>query len=103
MSKRTLDMSLIRVFQIVLRGGSRKSPARGEGIGTFTRGGVFLSGDVHLRRSVFDYSSLFQRKKHSVNIEHQLKSKLAWSVCTKSMKLKLKNGAGAMTTVKNKF
>ena len=26
-------------------------------------------------------------KQHSVNIQHQLKSKLGWPVCTKSMKL----------------
>ena len=28
------------------------------------------------------------KKQHSVNTEHQLKSKLAWPVCQKSMKLK---------------
>ena len=37
----------------------------------------FLPGGGHLKRSAFDHSSLFQSKKHSVNIEHQLKSKLA--------------------------
>ena len=35
-----------------------------------------------------------------MNTEHQLKSKLAWPVCQKSMKLN-KNGTGAMTTAKN--
>ena len=30
------------------------------------------------------------RKQHSVNTEHQLKSKIAWAVCQKSMKLKQK-------------
>ena len=35
-----------------------------------------------------------------VNVEHQLKSKLAWAVCTKSMKLN-KNGAETLTKVKN--
>ena len=47
-----------------------------------------LSVSGHLRWSTFDHSSLFQSNKHSVNIEHQLKSKLEWPVCTKSMKLK---------------
>ena len=38
-----------------------------------------------------------------MNTEHQLNSKLAWSVFQKSMKLKQKwyNGGGAMTTAKN--
>ena len=35
-----------------------------------------------------------------MNTEHQLKLKLAWPVCTKSMKLK-QNGAETLTTVKN--
>ena len=35
-----------------------------------------------------------------MNIEHQLKLKLAWPVCQKIMKLN-KNGRGAMTTAKN--
>ena len=37
---------------------------------------------------------------NSVNIEHQLKSKLAWPVCWKSMILN-KNGTEAMTKAKN--
>ena len=35
-----------------------------------------------------------------MNTEHKLKSKLAWPVCPKSMKLK-QNGTWAMTTAKN--
>ena len=35
-----------------------------------------------------------------MNAERQLKSKLTWPKCPKSMKLK-KNGTGAMTTTKN--
>ena len=35
-----------------------------------------------------------------MNTEHQLKSKLAWHMCQKSIKLN-KNGTGAMTTAKN--
>ena len=64
-------------------------------MGNFTRSGFFLSARGHFRWSAFDYSLLFQIKKHhSVNIEHQLKSKLARPVSstssTKCMKLKLK-------------
>ena len=45
----------------------------------------------NLTRSDFDHSNLFQsQKQHSVNTEHRLKWKLAYSLCTKSMKLKLK-------------
>ena len=37
-----------------------------------------------------------------MNTEHELKSKLAWLLCQKSLKLK-QNGRGAMTTAKNVF
>ena len=51
---------------------------------------IFLTGR-NLRRSDFDHSSLFQNKKQqSINIGHQLSSKLACPVCTKSMKWKYK-------------
>ena len=85
-------MSLIRVFQIVLRDGGNKILHSGGGMGNFTRSGFFLSAGGHFRWSAFDYSLLFQIKKHhSVNIEHQLKSKLARPVnSTKCMKLKQK-------------
>ena len=44
-------------------------------------------------RSDFDYSNLFQsEKQHSVNIQHQSKSKLARPVCTVY---------GAMNSAKN--
>ena len=49
---------------------------------------TFLPVGGNLRRSDFDNSNLFQQL--SVNTEHQLKPTLAWSVCTKSMKLKKK-------------
>ena len=69
-----------------------KSPY-GEIIWNFTwgGGGIFLPGDGNLR-SDFDNSNLFhQSSKHlSVNTEHQLKSKLTWPKCPKSMKLKKK-------------
>ena len=35
-----------------------------------------------------------------MNTEHELKSKLTWTVCLKSMEC-VKNGAGAMPTAKN--
>ena len=67
-------MPLIRVFQ--------------------TGGWEILVGGFNLYdggklRSDFGHSNLFQGlKKHSVNIEHGLNSKLGGPVCTKSMKLK---------------
>ena len=69
-----------------------KSPPRGGGIRNFTRGGeIFLPGEGNLRRSNFDHSNLFQScEQLSVNTKHQLKSKLAWPKCTKTMKLKQK-------------
>ena len=49
-----------------------------------TAGEIFSPGGGNLRKSDFDDSKIF------VNTEHQLKSKLAWSVSQKSMKLKPK-------------
>ena len=73
------------------RGGGGDSPSvEGEGDGKFCWG-VNLDGGVNLRRTDFDHSNLFQgQKKLSVNSEHRLKSKLVWTVCTKSIKLKWK-------------
>ena len=72
-------------------GGGGDSPSgEGEGDGKFCWG-VNLDGGVNLRRIDFDHSNLFQgQKKLSVNSEHRLKSKLVWTVCTKSIKLKWK-------------
>ena len=55
-----------QAFQIELQGG---------GIGNFT-GGIFLSSGGNLR-SDFYHLNLFQSYKHSFNIQHRLKSKLA--------------------------
>ena len=44
--------------------------------------------------------SFFRAKTSIENIEHRLKSKLAWAVCTE-YEVKLKNWTGAMTTAKN--
>ena len=44
------------------------------------------------------------KKQHSVNIEHQLKSKLAWPACKKSIyEVKIKNGTGSMTRANREF
>ena len=70
-------MSLLRVFQIALRGvgkgEGREKPSSGGGMGNFTKAGVIFSAGEHLRRSAFDHLQLCQIKKHlSVDIERQL-------------------------------
>ena len=58
-------------------------------MGNFAEG-VFFVGGGNLK-SDFDHLKFFQSlKQHSVHIDHQLKSKLAWLVSTKSIKLKWK-------------
>ena len=65
---------LSRVFQIALTG---------------RRMGNFPSGGGNQTRSDIDHSNPFQSyKQDSVNIEHWLKWKSAWPVCTKSVKVK---------------
>ena len=77
MPKKTLDMLLIRVFQMVLRGRRRNLPLVDEEWGILLGVDLFISG-LRLRKRAFDHSSLFQNKKHHfINIEHQLKLKLA--------------------------
>ena len=77
-----------RVFQIVLRSGGIPTPPV-EGESKILLGVTFLLSVGNLRRSNFDHSNVSQSYKQlSVNIEHQLKSKLAWPVGTKSTKLK---------------
>ena len=45
---------------------------------------------------------LTAKNQHSVYIEHQRKSKLAWLVLKKSVyEVEIKNGAGSMATAKN--
>ena len=74
------------VFQTELRGKQENSLCRG--IGNFA-GRTFLLSGENLARSYFEYLSLFQSyKQDSVNIEHQLKSKLAQLVCTKTINFK---------------
>ena len=51
-------------------------------------GGEGLLGCGNLRMSYFDKSNLYQSwNHHPVNIEHQLKVKLAWHTCVQ-MKIK---------------
>ena len=56
------------------------------------KNGKWMGGNgKYLARSDFDHSSHFQKQKqHSVNVEYQLKSKLAWHVYIKSIQLKWK-------------
>ena len=62
------------VFQIELRGKQENLLSRG--IGNFA-GRTFLLSGENLTRSGFEHLSLFQSyKQDSLNIEHQLKSKL---------------------------
>ena len=66
-----------RAFQIAWRGGEESLVRR---MGNFPEGS-FLSGDRNLLSSNFNHFNFFQcLKQHSVNIEHQLKLKLAWRV-----------------------
>ena len=63
------------IFQIELRGKQKNPLSRG--IGNFAGKTFSLSCGI-LTRSDFEHLSLFQSyKQDSVNIEHQLKSKLA--------------------------
>ena len=55
------------------------------GMGHFS-GRTFLLSGGNLTRSDFEHLSLFQiYEQDSVNIEHQLNSKLAWLVCTETI------------------
>ena len=73
---------LFRIFLIALRGR--------ENVKCFWGWNFF----IHLWESGKEWFcpfKLFSKlKQHSVNIEHQLKSKLEWPACIKNMKLKLK-------------
>ena len=67
--------------------------------------GNFAGKDFFIRRSEPEEERFLpcrpfpKLKKHFLIIEHRLKSKLAWPVYIRSMKLK-KNGAGEITTAK---
>ena len=70
------------IFQIELSGKQENPLSRG--IRNFP-GRTFLLSGGNLTRRDFEHLSLFQSyKQDSVNIEHQLKSKLAWLLCTKA-------------------
>ena len=77
-----------RVFQIALRGvGKISLPNGGEWeilLGRISYCLVGIWGGL-----ISTILTFFKaKKKYSVNIKHQLKSKLAWPLCKKSMKLK---------------
>ena len=76
-----------RVFQWTLMG-VRKSPHPSGGMGNLLRGIFYWVVEICFG-VILTFPTIFKVKKnHSVNIKHWLKSKLAWPVCTKSMKLK---------------
>ena len=65
-------------FQMVFR-----SRGDGRAMGNIAGVIILVSGGNLTGRDFYDYSNLFQSvKQHSVNIEHQLKPKLAWPMCT---------------------
>ena len=80
-----------RVFQMVVRGG-------GVGIPEIYWGDYFTRWRDPKEDWFWWFKPFSKLKKLSVNAEHQLKSKLSWPVCSKSI---TKNGAGTMTTAKN--
>ena len=72
-----------RVFQIVVWDGGKSPPKK-----IFLRE-IFYSVMKTWGGVILTIWTFFKAKKqHSVNTEHKLKSKLAWPVCQKSMKLK---------------
>ena len=84
-------MHMFRIFQKVVRGGWENPPPSGRLESEVLMWEIFLPGEENLRRSDFDDSNLFQSwKQPSVKTKHQLKSKLTWPVCPKSMNLKQK-------------
>ena len=69
-----------RVFRIALEGRRMRNFG----------GGFFYRVMGIWRWVILTIRTFFKAKKHSVNIEHRLKSKLPWPECTNSMKLKWK-------------
>ena len=91
-----------RIFQITLRGMGRISLPNG-GEWEILLGRIFY-WVVGIWGGVIPTILIFFKAKnqHSANIEHQLKSKLAWLVCKKSMKLNLKMVQDQQLQPKNK-
>ena len=63
-------------------------------------GDEFFTGWREPEEWLWQFEPFSKLKKLSVNAECQLKPKLTWPKCPKSMKLK-QNGTGAMTAAKN--
>ena len=53
------------------------------------------------RGVILTVGNFSKAKNNIINIEHWLKSKLAWPVLTKEYGVKIKNGTGRMATAKN--
>ena len=70
-----MPRALYRVFQIVVRGGGYS-------------GGDIFSGWWEPEEWSWQFKILLKQKQHSVDTEHQLKSKLAWLVCNE-IKIKM--------------
>ena len=64
-------------------------------------GGESLVGGIFYWVVGFILTFLKAKKQHSINIEHQLKSKLTWLICIKEYDVEKKNGIEWMTTAKN--
>ena len=88
-----------RVFQIAFKGVWAEYPSPMDG----GRGGRWeiLLGRIFCWVVGFILTFFKAKKQHSINIEYQLKSKLAWLVCIKEYDVERKTGTGWMTTEKN--
>ena len=73
---------LFRIFLIALRGT--------ENVKCFWGWNFFIHSWESGKEWFCPFKLFSKLKQHSVNIEHQLKSKLEWPACIKYMKLKLK-------------
>ena len=75
-----------RIFQIAIRGYGGESPQWREG--KFCKG--FEGWWESDKKWIWPFKTFSKlKKKISVNIEHWLKSKLEWPMCSNSMKLKM--------------
>ena len=91
-----------RLFQIALMG--RGKFTEWGGMENFAGEWIFLFGGRNLTRGDSNHSILFQsEKQHSVNIQHRLKSKLAWHQLDKEYEVKRKMVQEQWLQLKLKF
>ena len=83
-------------------GGGRKSPSVARKMGNFAVGESFIKWVGIWQGMILTIWTIFKAKKHSVNIEYRLKSKLAWLVCAE-YKLKIKIVQEQWLQLKMKF